>query len=210
MSKQFFDIFSSQQKDVLSQLHAFKNRGLFSGGTALAIQLGHRRSYDFDIFCPKPLSKKFLFQVKKHFKKIQILIDTSDELSFLSEQGIKISFVFYPFKNILNPISYKGLDMASWKDIALDKAYTIGRRGAWRDYIDIYFVLKNKFPLEKIISGSEKKFGDTFSNKLFLSQLSYFDDLKDFSIDLLIQEKITPDKLKKFFEGEIAKLTLVS
>lgn len=206
MSKRFFDILSREQKETFSLLRAFSSGGVLSGGTALALQLGHRRSYDFDIFRPKPLSKIFLFQVKKHFKTIRLLVDTGDELSFISPHGIKVSFIFYPFRPLSKPIVYQGVSLSSWREIALDKAHTIGRRGEWRDYLDLYFILKKGFFLPQIIKRAQEKFGDTFSDKLFLSQLSYFGDIKDFSVELLAQEEITPEKLKTFFESEISKL----
>jgi len=73
MQKIYFDILTENQKKTLKSLKEFSKYGVLAGGTALALQLGHRKSYDFDIFCAKPISKKLVFQAKKHFKKIQIL-----------------------------------------------------------------------------------------------------------------------------------------
>jgi hypothetical protein len=160
---------------------------LLGGGTALALQLAHRKSYDFDVFNSKPISKRFLLKVRDHFERVQILVDTSDELSLVTPFGVKISFVFYPFHPLYKIIPTHGLSIHSWKDIALDKAYSIGRRGEWRDYVDLYFCMKNGFSLEGIIKGARKKFRDLFSEKLFLSQLCYFGDIKDYSIELMIR-----------------------
>ncbi|MEW6067171.1 MAG: nucleotidyl transferase AbiEii/AbiGii toxin family protein [Nitrospirota bacterium] len=208
MSRLYFEILSEEQKKTLISLKIFSKHGFLGGGTALAIQLTHRRSYDFDIFCPTSISRGFFLKVKEHFKKFQILINTSDELSLVSSLGVKISFIFYPFKPLYKIIPTAGLGIYSWKDIALDKAYTLGRRGEWRDYIDIYFILKAGFSLKKIIKQAEKKFGDSFSKKLFLSQLCYFGDIKDYSIELLKRE-ITPSHLQRFFEEEIKKMELI-
>lgn len=168
----------------------------------MAIQLAHRRSYDFDILCPEPISKRFILRIKEHFEKVQILVDTSDELTFTALFGVKISFVFYPFPSLYKVITTGNLSVHRWKDIALDKAYTIGRRGEWRDYVDLYFCLKEGFSLKGIIKGAMKKFGNLFSEKLFLSQLCYFGDIKDYSIELM-KEDITPQQLRRFFEREI-------
>lgn len=207
MSRQHFEILSEDQKKTLETLKKFSKYGTLSGGTALALQLNHRKSYDLDIFTPKPISKRFLYQIKEHFKKIEILVDTQDELSFIS-YNTKISFVYYPFQAMYKTISTPYLKIFSWKDIALDKAYTIGRRGEWRDYIDLYFAVKNGYSLEKIIKGVKRKFGDTFSEKLFLSQLCYYSDIKDFSIEF-IEEKTSKLQLQKFFEREIKKLKIL-
>ena len=208
MSSLYLDILTKDQKKTLESLKSFSKYGFLAGGTALALQLAHRRSYDFDIFCPKPVPKEFLLMVKKHFKKVQILVDTPDELSFISPLSVKISFVFYPFNPVYKTISISALRIYNWKEIALDKAYAIGRRGEWRDYIDLYFIIKTGFPLKSVIRGAKRKFGDIFSGKLFLSQLCYFRDIKDFSIEF-IKEEIAPPELQKFFEREIKKLKII-
>lgn len=208
MSSLYFDILTEDQKKTLESLKSFSKYGFLAGGTALALQLAHRRSYDFDIFCTKPVPKGFLLMVKKHFKKVQILVDTPDELSFISPLSVKISFVFYPFNPVYKTISISALRIFNWKEIALDKAYAIGRRGEWRDYIDLYFIIKTGFPLKSVIRVTKRKFGDIFSGKLFLSQLCYFRDIKDFSIEF-IKEEIAPPELQKFFEREIKKLKLI-
>jgi len=208
MSSLYLDILTEDQKKTLESLKSFSKYGFLAGGTALALQLAHRRSYDFDIFSPKPVPKGFLLMVKKHFKKVQILVDTPDELSFISPLSVKISFVFYPFNPVYKTISISALRIYNWKEIALDKAYAIGRRGEWRDYIDLYFIIKTGYPLKSVIRGAKRKFGDIFSGKLFLSQLCYFRDIKDFSIEF-IKEEIAPPELQKFFEREIKKLKLI-
>lgn len=68
--------------------------------------------------------------------------------------GVKISFIAYPFP-LIEPlvqgdkidIRLKGINLASPKEIALMKAYTIGRRPTYRDYIDLLF-----FTTKKVLS----------------------------------------------------------
>lgn len=208
MSKLFFDILTEEQKKSFESLRAFSRYGRLGGGTALALQFSHRRSYDFDILCTVAISKGLLLTAKSHFKKIQIMVDTSDELSLVTPIGVKVSFIFYPFKSLYKTIETAQLEVLNWKDIALDKAYTIGRRGEWRDYIDLYFCVKAGFSLQNIIQGAKRKFKGLFSEKLFLSQLCYFRDIKDYSIDI-VKEDITPKQVKVFFEKEI-KLLIVN
>ena len=71
MSKLFFDILTHEQKETFESLKTFSKYGSLGGGTALALQLGHRKSFDFDILCPKPVSKGFLLKIKDRFKKIR-------------------------------------------------------------------------------------------------------------------------------------------
>lgn len=203
MSKIHYEILNKNQKDVLKILKNFSNYGILGGGTALMLQFSHRYSYDFDIFLSNLISKKFLYKIKQHFKKIEIIVDAEEEFSFISTpHKIKISFIYYPFPPLYKVIFTPYLKFFQWRDIGLDKAYTIGRRGEWRDYVDLYFVIKNKFSLKNIIKGCLRKFGDSFSEKLFLPQLVYFKDLKDFSIDF-IKEKHSPNFIKDFFRKEV-------
>jgi len=205
MLRLYFNILTTSQKKTFESLKAFSKYGFLGGGTALALQLAHRKSYDFDVFSAKPITQPFLLKVKGHFEKVQILVDTTDELSLITPFGVKVSFVFFPFQPLYKIIPTHSLSIQSWKDIALDKAYSIGRRGEWRDYVDLYFCLKNGFPLKGIIKGARKKFKDLFSEKLFLSQLCYFGDIKDYSIELT-KEDLTPEQLRRFFEREIKGL----
>lgn len=198
MSKLHFELLSENQKKVLKILKNFSKYGVLGGGTALMVQLGHRYSYDLDIFLPKLVSKRFTYKVKQHFKEIEIMVDTGDEFSFLSlPHDTKLSFIYYPFSPLYKTISTPYLDFFSWKEIGLDKAHTVGRRGEWRDYVDFYFIIKNDFSLKNIIKEAQKKFGNSFSEKLFLSQLTYYGDIKDFTVDF-IEKKRSPKEIKNF------------
>ena len=208
MSKLRFDLLDKNQKECLDILTYFSKYGILGGGTALMLQLAYRKSFDFDIFTPKPISKQFLYKVREHFKSIKIIVDTADEFSFIAmPQNVKVSFIYYPYKSLYKTIKTDYIPIFNWKDIALDKAHTIGRRGQWRDYTDLYFILKSGFTLKYIISQSEKKFDDSFSEKLFLAQLVYFNDLEDFTIEFF-DEKFTQQDIKDFFEKEIDEIKL--
>lgn len=210
MSKLYFRFLNENQVEILEVLESFSQSGILGGGTALMLQLAQRYSYDFDIFLPKSISKKFLYKVKQHFAKIEIIVDTGDEFSFISfPQKVKISFIYYPFAPLYKAIFTPYLNILDWRDIALGKAYTIGRRGEWRDYVDLYFAIKNSFPLKDIIKGAEKKFGDSFSPKLFLSQLVYYRDIKDFTIDF-IGKKVSEKEIEKFFQDEVRKIKFLN
>lgn len=79
MSKLYFEILTDSQKEVLVLLKEFSKYGVLAGGTALALQFFHRKSYDLDIFVPKLISKKFIYKIKQCFRKIGIEVDTGDE-----------------------------------------------------------------------------------------------------------------------------------
>jgi len=208
IAKLYWEALDKNQRKTFIELKKFGKYGILGGGTALALQFGHRKSFDFDIFVFKPLSKKFLYKIKQHFKKIELLVDTSDEITFISPQNIKITFLFYPFKNLYKPVYTDSISLFQWKDIILDKAHALGRRGEWRDYVDIYFGIQKGFTLTQIIKNARKKFGDLFSERLFLNQLCYFGDITDFTVEYLTKEKPTKKEIQKFFEEQIKNLKI--
>ena len=81
----------------------------------------------------------------------------------------------------------------------------LGRRATWRDYVDIFFLIK-KFSLDSIIKNSQKKFKGEFSEKLFLEQLVYFDDLEIVPIDFL-QRTYTSEEIMEDLQTAVHKYT---
>ena len=77
------------------------------------------------------------------------------------------------------------------------KAYALGRRSKWKDYVDLYFLLTKHFSLEEVSRKAEGLFGELFSEKLFRAQLSYFDDV-DYSerVEYLIANPPSDDEVK--------------
>jgi len=199
------DVLSSSQKAVFFKLGAFKQFGIMAGGTALSFQLKHRRSYDFDIFTLNKIPKDLSWEVRKIFgKKIKVIQDSENELTFFAHPKVKVTFFYYPFKPIYKIIKTSSISIFDLRDIAADKAYTLGRRPIWRDYVDLFFIIKKGHGLEKIIPDAQKKFAGLFSEKLFLGQLIYLGDLQDFRIDFL-KESSQPKEIINFFEKEIKK-----
>lgn len=194
----YFNLLNYKHKKVFDSFKLLKIDAVLSGGTALSLQLNHRKSYDFDLFISKPIHKSYLVNVQRIYdNKITLITDTTDELSFYTPHNIKVSIIFFPYKTLYPMIKTEIIPIRHWKDIASDKAYSIGRRGEYRDYVDLFFILK-KFALKQIIADAQKKFGDTFSVKLFLSQLVYLNDIKDFTIDF-VNKTFSSEEIKGFF-----------
>lgn len=200
------DVLSSTKKVVFEKLAALKRVGVLAGGTALAFQLGHRRSFDFDIFTSKEIPSEFAWEVKKVFGKIKVIKESETELTFFTPKKVKITFFHYPFKSLYKIIKTKSISIFDWRDIAADKAYTLGRRPIYRDYVDIFFIIKKGHPLKDILSDAKRKFSGLFSEKLFLGQLIYFSDIQDFEIEFL-RKKYAPEEIKIFFEKVVKEYT---
>lgn len=186
--------------DVLEDLSFIDNFEL-SGGTALALQMGHRISVDFDFFCANFLDRDFGVKIEKELKNnnIEILINNDEELTLLIDK-VKVTFLYYPFARVLPLVNLKGLKALSIPEIAATKAYTIGRRREYKDYVDLYFMLKDKkVTLNEILELCEKKYGTKFNSRLFLEQLVFDKDVEEVKI-LFLEESVDKKEIFEFFK----------
>ncbi len=180
-----------------------------AGGTALALQTGHRISVDFDLFSDDDIPKELLERVEKTFSESTIspLVNNPEELSVLIG-GLKLTFLKYPFPVIKEMADLDGLKALSILELSATKAYTIGRRGSFKDYVDLYFILsENQANLEQIIELSEQKYGNEFNSRLFLEQLIYLEDVEEAEI-IFLKEPVKKAQLKEFFIKETREIKL--
>ena len=143
------------------------------GGTALALQLGHRKSIDLDLFGQLDEDIYAISQKLNSFGSTTLLNQTKNIHVYLVK-GIKVDLVNYPYTWLEDPILSEGLRLAGNKDIAAMKLAAITGRGTKKDFIDLYYLLK-QYSLSEMISFYENKFSDG-STFLVLKSLSYFED----------------------------------
>jgi len=188
---------------TFEKLKIFRNDAVLGGGTALALQIAHRYSYDFDLFFKRELGRKDILRLKEEIKIKDIELNTTEQINVISGYNIRLNLIFYPFKPLFKVIKTSSLSLLSIKDIALDKAYTIGRRAIWRDYVDIFFLLKDGYiTIHEILKSAPKKFGPEFNKRLFLEQLIYFKDLQITKISFF-KEEFSENGIKKFLLKEV-------
>lgn len=200
---------TEQGKGIFPRLAQFSGFYL-AGGTALALQIGHRVSVDFDLFSDHAIEKTLFDQVKKVYADFPVnpSVNNADELTVFVGDA-KLTFLHYPFPVLLDTAVEEGVKMLSVPELAATKAYTIGRRGSYRDYIDLYFVIAEKFAkLEEIIRLAEQKYSDAFNGRLFLEQLMYLNDIENTEIHQLRGAPVDKTSLENFFTEEIKKITL--
>lgn len=204
MSKLILGSLDKNRLFVFHKLTAFKGLGILGGGTGLSLQIGHRISYDFDIFVDRQIDEDVWKKAKRVFgKSSQKILDTHDQLDLLTPESVKVTFFFDDYKPLFTPIKGGVIDLLDPKDIATNKAFTLGKRPKWRDYVDLYFLLKYRhILLEDLIKLSERKYGSDFSEKLFLEQLVYWGDTRDYTIEFLKAE-VLPKDIKSFLENEV-------
>jgi len=192
------EVLTENQISLSFMLQIFSENFGLVGGTAIALQIGHRHSIDFDLFTNKPFSN---FNIKKRISKYRriknVFKDEDGHYTFIIDD-VQFTFFYYPYK--LN-FSKKFEDIIKMPDIltlAAMKAFALGRRAKWKDYVDLYFIMKDYHSLEEISEKARRIFGLEFNEKLFRSQLSYFQDinykekiiyLKGFEVDDKIIKK---------------------
>ena len=152
----------------LQSIDEFSNLRLV-GGTALALQIGHRISVDLDLFG----EVNFDSQLFNGFSKVQV-IKKSKNINIFEINDVKVDIVNYIYPWLDSELNIENIKLASLKDIAAMKIAAITGRGSKKDFVDLFFLL-NEFSFNEIISFYEKKYSDA-STYLALKSLLYFDD----------------------------------
>lgn len=192
------EILSSQQSELIPYLKEFRRSFYMVGGTAIALHIGHRRSIDFDFFTAAKLNK---LKIKSKLELVPFIkksvFEDYDQLHLLAN-NVKITFFSYPY-NIEHPIKIPSfITMPTLLSLAAMKAFALGRRAKWKDYVDLYFILKDYYTIEEVAEETTRIFGQLFSEKLFREQLTFHDDI-DYSepVEFLIPP-VHDDEIKNF------------
>ncbi|OGC56803.1 hypothetical protein A3H26_04175 [candidate division WWE3 bacterium RIFCSPLOWO2_12_FULL_36_10] len=198
------EVLSKTQINLLPLIKTFSSEFGLVGGTAIALHLGHRRSIDFDLFIEKSFSNESLLNRIKNNHTIQIImVDKTDELTLVID-NVKVTFYKYPYK-----IKYldKLDDIIKFPDLltlGAMKAFALGRRAKWKDYIDIFFIL-NIYTFEDVVLKTRDLFGSEFNERLFREQLSYYEDINyEEKIDYMEGKEVSDDRIKR----ELSKFSL--
>lgn len=197
-------ILSDKQLELLPLMAQFKREFYLVGGTAIALFLGHRRSIDFDMFKLAPLKhKRNLDRISSAGFEPEITRRVEDQMNVIVN-GVKVTFFQYPFHVVPEERFGDVFRMPSLLSLAAMKAYALGRRSKWKDYVDLYFLLTSHFSLAEVSAKATDLFGGLFSEKLFRAQLSYFDDV-DYTeeVEYLMEFPPSDDEIR-------ARLTRIS
>jgi predicted nucleotidyltransferase component of viral defense system len=201
-------ILTAEALAQFSKLENFRDDFYLAGGTALGLQINHRVSVDFDFFSADPIKKTLLAKVEDVFVgfRISVPLNNSRELT-LMVGNVKYTFLHYPFPLVAPLVETDELRLLSVKEILATKAYSIGRRGSFKDYVDLYFGLKEQHAtLFEIVDLALQKYGDIFNDRLFLEQLLFFSDVED--VEIIAKKGVVPsrEELLSFFTLAIATL----
>lgn len=204
-------ILNQVQKTVISRLDFLTNLPVYmGGGTALALQLGHRTSVDFDLYNPEKfnvgsLRKLFL----KKIPETKVLNEHPDGTLQLNINGIDVSIFYHPYQLIGDLVEFHPIKLASLEDISASKIAAIVQRARQRDFVDIYY-LSQKLGFDKVLESAYKKFpwyGD--SPGIILKSLTYFSEAdadSEANRVKLFDTSLTWDTIKDFIEQEALRL----
>lgn len=144
------------------------------GGTALALQYGHRQSIDLDFFGVLPEDKEELLEMMSRVGNMIVTNRTKMIVQAVINQ-VKVDFVDYSrYPWIDEPVQGDGFVLASDKDIAAMKVNAIIGRGTRKDFIDL-FVLLQHYALTEIMAFYKQKYPE-FSEYRALLSMTYFED----------------------------------
>jgi len=181
------EILTAGQLKLLPLVKAFNRDFGLVGGTAVALQIGHRQSIDFDLFASRSFVNSAVRRKILKYAKIDRSVRDEKGQYTLVIGGVYFTFFHYPFK-----IEYgKKLDdiigLPDLLTLAAMKAYALGRRAKWKDYVDLYFIMKKYHGIGAINKKAREIFGNEFNEKIFRNQLAYFDDI-DYSEEVIFMK----------------------
>lgn len=200
-------ILNWQQKSILKQITFFKKYGFYlAGGTALALHFGHRRSKDLDFYTKKSFNgTEIIKKFRKNFGQETKRPQRAENTLWLKIKETDLSFFKYPYKLIRPLVSYFSVDIASLEDVAAMKLEAIIGRGTKRDFVDIYYLIKN-YGLKRILRFAQEKYKETFNEMNYLYALLYFKDAETSQKDrkrIFLYEDLDWPEIKRYIEKEV-------
>lgn len=203
-----FDILPQAAKKALDFLSKQewlkKSKWYLAGGTALALQTGHRYSVDLDFFSrAKSFDNDDFLRRFSKIKEWNISVNRKNTIYGKLFKS-KISFIAYPFFiSKQKPLFYGYVRILSPFDIAVMKIIAISQRGRKRDFFDLYWCANNIEPLENIIKRLKIQYPSIAHNyHHILKALVYFEDAET-DPEPEIYFDASWKKVKSFFRKEI-------
>lgn len=148
-----------------------------AGGTALAMQLGHRLSVDLDFFTEEDFAlQSLIISLNECMGEITIRNMSKGTINAIIN-GEKVSFLTYPYKNLFPLLSFRECPIADYRDIAASKLVTISQRGLMRDFYDLDTIIQKGLPFAEIIALMQKKY-PTINTIIphIIRSIGYFED----------------------------------
>lgn len=205
----FEQTISKQTRSNLEILSSadFIKKFYLAGGTAAALQLGHRISEDLDFFSEKEFLPDNLIESLR--SSGELIIDKKLPDTLLGGfNETKISFFHYPYPMLYEFSSFLSVDLASLVDIACMKIDTVASRGLKRDFVDLYFIMENRnYKLGQLLTFFQEKYsGVKYNLNHIKKSLIYFDETNGDPDPNILMSNYSWQKIKEFFIAEVKNL----
>ncbi len=165
------------------------------GGTALALQIGHRISIDLDFFNQSSFDESSL--ITKLENKYNFQLDYQSKNTLKGEiQGIKVDFITHNYPLSKSLIQEEGVRMASPEDIAAMKLNAIAGNGTrLKDFIDIAY-LSSKITLSQMVNVYEHKYASR-NPAIVIKALEYHQDINFKEVIEMVDNKYKWKNIEK-------------
>lgn len=181
------EILTEIQSNLLPTVKLFSKKFGLVGGTAIALHLGHRESLDFDLFSFNGFNNYSIrAKITEKVAIDAVLVNKKGEYTFLIG-GVKFTFFQFPYKINFSESLDDIIKLPDILTLAAMKAFALGRRAKWKDYVDLYFILKGSRTVSEITIKGVEIFGNEFNEKIFRTQLAYFEDI-DYSEEIIYKK----------------------
>lgn len=206
----FEKVLSKNAKESLALLGESRllDKSYLAGGTAVALQLGHRGSKDFDFFTKEKFQARILARNLETTIPDFNLEKVAWGTVFGYIKNTKFTIFFYDYPLLFKTKKCQDINMADLRDIAAMKISAIADRGTKRDFIDLYFLIKDKIiTLKDCLKLYERKFKKLEQNKFhIIKSLTYFEDAENDNMPEMFR-KTNWKEVKRFIEKEIKNLS---
>ena len=182
------------------------NGWTLAGGTALALQIGHRVSVDLDFFGEEVFDPTALALALGGLGRVEVRGRSEGKLH-VALDGLRVTFLDSQAPLLFPGTPYRGLSLADPRDIAVMKLVAIGGRGSRRDFVDLYFFLRGGGSLEDVFALTQRRFRDVdFNAYHLLRSLAFFEDAESEPMPRLLR-RATWAEIKKAIQSEVRRLS---
>ena len=198
----FEEVLPEKGLEVIDAIGPVLEDFYLAGGAGLALQLGHRRSEDLDFFPDR------MFNADALLASIPYDVQVFTELGTVHCQvkGIRVSLLYYEPPLVYPPLRWHNIEVADVRDIGAEKIKTISQRGAKKDFIDLFAVLKMKYSISEVCGFFRRRFKESDINLYHvLKSLVFFEDAEQDPLPPMLLEgkEWEWESIKTFFVENI-------
>ena len=181
---------------------------VLAGGTALALQIGHRVSVDFEFFTDREVELAAVVQTMQATSAEVRVLKLEPGTAVMMVGGVKVSLFQYPYPFVEPMELFSGATVAGTIDIAGMKLIAIMQRGAKRDFVDLYTVLKAT-PFRVVAHNVLQRFGPTLIEPVIIGKaLAWFADADAQPDPMYLGKPLQWSAIKRFFRSSVPQFVL--